>query len=99
MIVVRNVFHLKFGKAKEARALMKEGKAIAEEAGFEPGRVLTDLSGRFYTLVMENSYPNLAGLEKAQKKGFANKKWEEWYHRFVPLVESGHREIFHLVED
>ena len=28
MIVIRNVFRLKFGKAKEAVALMKEGLAI-----------------------------------------------------------------------
>ena len=28
MIVIRNVFRLKFGKAKEALALLKEGVAI-----------------------------------------------------------------------
>jgi hypothetical protein len=28
MIVIRNVFHLKFGKAREAVAVMKEGVAI-----------------------------------------------------------------------
>ena len=35
MIVVRNVFRLKFGKAKEAVALLKEGIAIQKRAGVE----------------------------------------------------------------
>ena len=33
MILVRNVFRLKFSKAKEAVALMKEGLAIQKRAG------------------------------------------------------------------
>ena len=32
MIVVRNVFRLKFGKAKEAVALFKEGIALQKRA-------------------------------------------------------------------
>jgi len=32
MIVIRNVFQLKYGKAKEAIALMKEGLAIQKSA-------------------------------------------------------------------
>jgi hypothetical protein len=45
MIVVRNVFQLKFGKAKEAVALLKEGLAIQTKAlsGVEfSTRVLTE---------------------------------------------------------
>jgi hypothetical protein len=56
MIVVRNVFQLKFGKAKEAVALLKEGLAIQKKAlsGVEfSTRVLTDVTGPFYTLVLE----------------------------------------------
>jgi hypothetical protein len=34
MILVRDVFRLKFGKAKEARALLKEGMRISKKAGF-----------------------------------------------------------------
>ena len=34
MIVIRNTFQLKFGKAKEAVALMKEGLAIQKKLGF-----------------------------------------------------------------
>jgi len=33
MIVVRNVFQLKFGKAREALALWKEGRALFQRLG------------------------------------------------------------------
>jgi hypothetical protein len=98
MILVRNVFRLKFGKAKEAKALMKKGFQIAKKAGFAPDRLLSDLSGPFYTLVLENTYANLAGFEESQAKGFANREWEEWYQKLVPFVESGYREIFTIVK-
>ena len=66
MIVVRNVFQLKFGKAKEAVALMKEGVAIQKKAlaGVEfSTRLLTDVTGPFYTLVLELTVPSLATFE------------------------------------
>src|SRR5580765_737891 len=69
MIVVRNVFHLKFGKAREAVAAMKEGVAIQKRLGVDVNqRLLTDLTGSFYTLVLELTLPNLAALETTLSK-------------------------------
>ena len=98
MIVVRNVFHLRFGKAKQAKALLKKGFTIARRLGMGPDRVLSDLTGTFYTIVLENSFPSLAAFEKSMAKSFGNKEWEAWYRKFVPLVESGHREIFTVAQ-
>ena len=50
------MFQLKFGKAREAVALMKESLAIQKRAlaGVDfSARVLTDVTGPFYTLVLE----------------------------------------------
>ena len=48
MIVVRNVFQLKFGKAREATAISKEGLALFQRLGFTKGsRMLTEVSGNF----------------------------------------------------
>lgn len=58
MILVRNVFRLKFCQAREAIAAWKEGTAIAERSGVGGGRyrLLTDLAGPdFYPLVMEGT--------------------------------------------
>ena len=57
---------MKFGKAREAIALLKEGVVIQKRAatGVELStRLLTDVTGPFYTVVLELTLPNLATLE------------------------------------
>ena len=99
MIVVRNVFQLKFGKAREALAVMKEGVAIHTRLATEgSARLLTDVTGRHYTLVLEMTLPNLAALEAMVPKVFGDKEFQANYQKMVPLVESGHCEIFTIVE-
>jgi len=99
MIVVRNVFRLKFGKAKDAVALLKEGIAIQKRAGVEMNqRIMADLVGTFYTLVLELTVPNLGALEANMPKITGDKDWHANYQKFSALVESGYREIFTLVE-
>ncbi len=98
MILVRNVFQLKFGKAKEATTLWKEGTAMLKKAGVSSTRVLIDLVGPFYTLVLENSFNSLADFESFHKTHGGNEDWKKWYEKFSALVESGHREIFTIVE-
>ncbi len=99
MILVRNVFRLKFGKARDAVAAMKEGIAVAHRvAGDVPVRLLTDMTGDFYTVVMEMTYPDMNSFEQTSKSIFANPQWHASYEKLVPLVESGHREIFNVVD-
>jgi hypothetical protein len=99
MIVIRNVFHLKFGKAKEAVALLKESVAIQLKAGAPfTARILTDLTGPFYTLVLELTVKSLREFETAAPKAMSNPDFQANYQKFVLLVDSGHREIFTLVE-
>lgn len=98
MILVRDVFQLKFGKAREAKALALEGAAIEKKSGYGPSRFLTDLTGPYYTLVMESTYDSLAAFENALKDVLSSKEFGQWYQKFIPLVESGRREIFTIVE-
>ena len=99
MIVVRNVFRLKFGKAREALAVIKEGVAIQKRAGVDISqRLLTDLTGSFYTLVLELTLPDFAAFESVMSRVSGDKAWQANYQKFLPLVESGHREVFTLVE-
>ncbi|HLG94369.1 MAG TPA: hypothetical protein VI546_05995 [candidate division Zixibacteria bacterium] len=98
MIVVRNVFQLKFGKSREALELWKEGLGLLKKAGAENSRLLTDAVAPFYTLVLESTYLGLAEFESFHKKATANADWKKWYEKFIPLVESGRREIFNIVE-
>jgi hypothetical protein len=98
MILVRDIFQLKFGKAKEAQAALKEGLPIMKKVGYIPERVLTDFTGDFYTLIMESRYKDLAEYEKALKADIGMPEWRKWYEKFIPLVESGRREILSIVE-
>jgi hypothetical protein len=103
MVVIRNVFRLKFGKAREAVALFKEGIAIQKKLGASAGidvstRLLTDVTGPFYTVVLELNVPNLGAFEAAAPKLMGDKDWQANYQKIAALVESGEREIFTLVE-
>lgn len=98
MIVVRNVFNLKFGKAKEAVAAWKEGQEIAKKGGMTNSRILTDVTGPSYTLVFETSFENFNEFQTRAEAMRGSDEWQKWYHgKIVPLVESGHREIFNIV--
>ena len=99
MIVVRNVFQLKFGKAKEGVAAMKEAMAIQKRIAPEvSARLLTDVTGPHYTLVLEITMPNLATLEASSPRIFGDKDFQAVYQKFQPLAKTGHREIFTIVE-
>jgi hypothetical protein len=99
MIVVRNTFRLKFGQAREALAIMKEAIAIQKRAGVDiPQRLMTDLSGQFYTIVLELTVPSLTALEQLMPKTMGDKDWQANYQKLLPLVLSGEREIFSIVE-
>jgi hypothetical protein len=99
MIVVRNVFRLKFGQARPALAAWKEGFEIMKRAGMKGSpRLLTDLVGPSYTLVMESTYESLTAFEREAGSVMGNEDWKKWYAKFVPLVDSGYREVYNIVE-
>lgn len=97
MILVRDIFHLKFGKAKEAKVLLKEGLEINKKHGFPDSRALTDLTGQSYVLVLESEWKSLGDWENTLKSDMGSDDWQKWYHKFIPLIDSASREIFNIV--
>lgn len=101
MIVIRNVFQLQFGKAKDAVPLLKEGletqRRILSDVDVST-RLLTDVTGPFYTLVLELTVSDLATYEAAIPRLFADPDWQAIYQKLAGLVESGSREMFRVVE-
>ncbi len=98
MILVRDIFHLKFGKAKEAKELIKAGRQIVSTEGKGFGKVMMDLTGRSYTLVIESEFDNLSEFEGILKQVFSKEEWQKWYQKIIPLVENSEREIYTLIE-
>ena len=97
MIVVRNVFQLKFGKAKDAKAIIKENQELMKKYGHPIPRFMTDVTGEFYTLIMELSYEDFSTYEKSSSEVMGAKEFDQWYQKFVPLVQSGYREIYNIL--
>ena len=100
MILVRDVFRLKFGAAREAQAAMKHVREAARRSAFRPDafRVLTDLVGPYYTIVVETTLSSLSEYEQSRATAMSNQDWRDAYQKFSPHVESGYREIFTILE-
>jgi len=95
MILVREIFQIKFGRMKEAKEIWKEMMKIMP-ADNKP-RVLTDLTGPYYTLVLEHTYKDLSHFEAELHREMSGSDFGTWYQKFIPLVDSGRREIFTIV--
>jgi hypothetical protein len=94
MIVVRDVFQAKYGKGGELIKLLKEAQTIMPQAF--AGRILTDASGQFFTVVTETELANLAEWERLQSTIFAHPDFGKWFTQMQPLVESGRREFYNV---
>jgi hypothetical protein len=100
MVVVRDVFRLKFGQSKEAMALWKEAAGSLRNSGYGAlnVRLLTDLTGGpFYTVVLESTFNAVAEWEKAHLAARDNAQWKALYAKIIPFTQDGHREILSVV--
>ena len=97
MYIVREIFHLHFGKYKDAKTLTDE--AIAKGLLQQPpgSRILTDFTGEGYRLIFELPYSTLADFEGDLKRELGAADWKEWYEKFKPLIRFSEREILKQV--
>ncbi len=94
MVLIRDVFQAKYGKGGDLVALFKEFRA--EWAQEYAGRVLTDVSGPFFTVVVETEIESLADWEQRTAEIFGAPEFGDWFARMMPLVESGRREFYNI---
>ena len=97
MYIVREIFHLQFGRYREAKALIDEG--LQKQLLLQPSgsRILTDFTGEGYRLILELPYPSLAAYEEDLKKELGGEGWKEWYEQFKELMRYSEREILKQV--
>ncbi len=96
MVVVRDIFRLKFGQSKDAMGLWKEAAQLLRSSGYGAVtvRLLTDLAGPgYYTVVLESTFNCVADWEKAHIAARDNASWKAIYAKIIPLTEEGRREI------
>jgi hypothetical protein len=100
MIVARQVFQAKYGKGDELVALCQEfNDRMRQEGPDSPRfRILTDVSGPFFTVITEVEVESLAVWEGSFREAMARPWMPEWFGRMSGLVESGRREFYRVVE-
>jgi hypothetical protein len=98
MIIEQNIFHLKFGKAKEAIEIWKQiGEVMKKDGRFNIRmRILTDLTGPAYTLIFELNIHSYMEINPMMYVWKTNQQARELYQQFIPLCESGHRELYKI---
>jgi hypothetical protein len=96
MIVVRDTFQAKFGKAGALVALFKESRK--QWPGQSVDRIFTDVSGPFDTVVTEATVESVAAWQQRQASVSSTPEFGDWFARMLPLVESGRREYFTIEE-
>ena len=105
MYIIRDIFHLKFGHYRDAKALMParagtdgdEARAKNMFPESKTFRMLSDFTGDSYRLIMEEGYDSLGEYEKALTSGMGHADFQSWYTRFKEYTVSSHREILKVV--
>ena len=100
MIVVRDIFRLKFGASKEANPLWKEVAGMLRKSGMcRDVRLLTDLVGpHYYAIVLETTYDSLAKWDALEPGLRGNAQWMDVYKKIIALTEDGKREILRTLD-
>jgi hypothetical protein len=98
MIIERNEFRLKFGKAREAISLWCSIIEASKEWGDKSPRMrlLTDISGPAYTLVVEMFLKDLTEINPKNYFWVTHQKFQDLYQQFVPLCEYSERTYFRI---
>lgn len=97
MYIIRDIFHLHFGKYKEARALLDEAYSKGLLPDAKQARVLTDFTGLSYRLVFEEGHSSLDDYERSLKESMSKPAWKKWYERFKPFISHSEREIMQQI--
>ena len=98
MIVVRNVFQAKVGRAGELARVMAESFRQQDGSAGGPAawRILTDLSGPFDTVVMEVEAESLAAWEQARSAMFTTSEFQDSFASTSDMIVSGRNELYTL---
>ncbi len=81
----------------EAKKLVRENRELSKKLGFPEMLLMTDLTGNYYTLVMEVRFDSLSHYEESTKRVMGSKEWQKWYPKLRKCIRGGQREIYNIV--
>lgn len=95
MYVERNVFYLKFGASREAIPMWKEYlQRVHQRDPNVHARLLTDVSGPAYSLILEIEYESFSEMEPSECRLTNQPDWKDFYQKFIPLCEKAERTYY-----
>jgi hypothetical protein len=96
MILVRQVFQAKFGHAQQVVAMFKQNADMMQRitGGVGHGRILTDLSGSFDTVVQEIEVESLAEWERMRSRIFSDPEFQQMQGAGEPPFVAGRAEFY-----
>ena len=97
MFIVRDIFQLRFGAYKEAKALLDDAYSKGLLPDAKSARILTDFTGDAYRLIFEEGHDSLADYERSLSASMGTKGWKKWYEKFKSHVTGSRREILKQV--
>lgn len=95
MILVRQVFQVKYNQMDAILAVLKEAMNSGSANG-NITRVLTDISGKNFTLVFESKAESLDAFWQDMQENFQDPEMMEQMGKILPHIESGYREFYNL---
>jgi hypothetical protein len=100
MLLIRNVFRCKPGRATALVKMFKEMTSKSQAAGtMTNARVLTDVASDFWTVVFETEAESLEAWERqfqTMSAGGARADLRKPMEGYMDLVDGGYREIFRI---
>jgi hypothetical protein len=96
MLVIRNVFHCKPGKAKDLVQVFKNAATHMQATGAGNSRVMTDIAASFWTVIFETEAESLEAFEKQFALYGTKPEVQNAMKGYMDFVERGHREIWRI---
>lgn len=98
MLMVREVFNCKPGKANELLEKMKKGTAaMGNSDTMRNQRIMVDAVTDYWTVVMQYEVESLAALEQSMRESGNRPEVREALAGYMDLVNGGRREIYRIV--
>jgi len=97
MYVIREVLNCKPGKVRQMVDKFRQISMVLKELGYEPMRLLTDVTGEpYWTVIAEAKVDKIDDFFAMEQTLSANETLRKTMADYHDLVASGRREIYRL---
>jgi len=94
MVLVRQVFQIKFGYMDQVMAAFKEDMTGGDDGPLHTSRILTDISGDNFTLVIETKADSVDAFMDALQASFEDQEMSAQANEAMRYIESGRKEFY-----